>query len=62
MPFIEIKMLEGRSDDQKRELVKAITDAMVDICQAPPESTMIVIEEFPRDHWAKGGKLISNQQ
>jgi len=61
MPFINIKMLEGRSDDQKRELVKAITDAMVDICKAPAEGTTIVIEEYPRNHWAKGGKLLSDQ-
>ena len=34
MPFINVKMLEGRTHDQKKELVKAITDAMVTICGA----------------------------
>ena len=62
MPFINVKMLEGRSDDQKRELVKAITNAMVDICQAPAEGTTVVIEEYPRNHWAKGGTLISDRK
>ena len=28
MPYINVKMLEGRTDDQKRRLVKAITDAI----------------------------------
>ena len=29
MPFINVKMLEGRTHEQKRELARAITDAMV---------------------------------
>ncbi len=61
MPFVNVRMLEGRSHDQKRRLVKAITDAMADICDAKPEGTMIVIDEVPRDHWARGGVLISER-
>ena len=30
MPFISVRMLEGRDQEQKRELVKAITDSMAD--------------------------------
>ena len=62
MPFINVKMLEGRTLDQKRELAKAITDAMVSICNSKPDGTMVVIEEIPRDHWAQGGVLISERQ
>ena len=61
MPFVTVKMLEGRTADQKRELVKAITDAMASICNAKPEGTMVVIEEVARDHWARGGTLLSEQ-
>ena len=61
MPFINIKMLEGRTHEQKKQLVKAITDAMVQICHAKPEGTMVVIEDIPRDHWARGGTLLSEQ-
>lgn len=62
MPFINVKMLEGRTRDQKRKLVKAITEALVKICNANPDSTMVVIEDVPRNHWARGGVLISEQQ
>ena len=61
MPFVNVKMLDGRTKDQKRELVKAITDALQNICGAKPESTMVVIEEVTRDHWAVGGVLISDR-
>ena len=61
MPFISVKMLSGRTDDQKKRLARAITDAMVDICSAPPEGTMVVIEEFDRDHWAIAGTMVSER-
>lgn len=61
MPFIEVKMLSGRSDDQKKKLVAAITDAIVDICQSPRDGTMVVIEEFEKDHWAVAGQIVSER-
>ena len=54
MPQVHVKMLEGRSDDQKRRVVKAITEAMVEICKAKPEGTTVTVEEYPRSHWAVG--------
>lgn len=61
MPFVNVKMLEGRTHDQKKKLVAAITNALVDICDAKPDSTMVVVEDVPRDHWARGGKFLSEQ-
>ena len=39
MPFINVKMLAGRSAEQKRALVEALTQAMVDTCNSPREGT-----------------------
>ncbi len=61
MPFVNVKMLEGRTHEQKRALAKAITDALVEICNAKADGTMVVIEDIPRDHWARGGTLLSEQ-
>ena len=61
MPFIMVKMMKGRDQEQKRQLVKTITDAMVDICDANPDGTMVVIEEVEKDHWSRGGVLISDR-
>jgi len=61
MPFINVKMLAGRSTEQKRELVEALTQAMVDTCGADREGTTVVIDEYEREHWAKGGVLISDR-
>ncbi len=61
MPFINVKMLSGRSAEQKRALVEALTNAMVETCGADREGTTVVIEECEREHWAKGGVLISDR-
>ena len=61
MPYINVRMLKGRSDQQKRELVKAITEAMVTICGAKAEGTSIVIDDVAKENWARGGVLMSDQ-
>ena len=61
MPFVNVKMLQGRTTEQKRELVKAITDAMVTICGANPDGTMVVIDELPKENWARNGTLMSDR-
>ena len=61
MPFVNVRMLEGRSHDQKKRLVKATTDMMADICDAQPDGPMVVIEEIAKHHWARGGILISER-
>jgi 4-oxalocrotonate tautomerase len=62
MPFVNVRMLRGRSKEQKRRLVQAITGAIADICEAKPAGTMVVIDEVDRENWAVGGVLISDRQ
>jgi 4-oxalocrotonate tautomerase len=59
MPVVTVQMFEGRTPEQKRELVAAITDAVVRITKTTPEATQVIINEVPRDHWAFAGKLAS---
>ena len=59
MPFVTVRMLEGRTHEQKKQLVKAVTEALAETCDANPDSTMVVVEDIPRDHWARGGKFLS---
>tara|TARA_B100000029_G_C17007304_1_gene753488 strand:- start:307 stop:471 length:165 start_codon:yes stop_codon:yes gene_type:complete len=54
-------MLDGRTQEQKRELAKALTDAMVETCGAQREGTSVVIEEVTREHWAVGGVLVADR-
>jgi 4-oxalocrotonate tautomerase len=59
MPIVTIKMYEGRSPEQKRALVKEVTDAVVRTTGATPEGTIVVIEDIKREHWSAAGVLAS---
>ena len=56
MPHVDVKMLVGRSVEQKRQLVKAFADVMVDILGISHEAISIAIQEYPRENWANGGR------
>lgn len=57
MPIVTIKIAKGRTTDQKRELVKEITDSIVSILDVKPEWVSVLFEEFDRENWSTGGEL-----
>jgi 4-oxalocrotonate tautomerase len=59
MPMIHVEMYEGRTNEQKAELAKAITKAVVDIAKTTPESTHIIFTDVPKANMAHGGILAS---
>jgi 4-oxalocrotonate tautomerase len=60
MPNITIQWYAGRTPQQKRELVTAITDAMVKIGKTTPEQVHIIFEDIEKSNWASSGKLASD--
>jgi 4-oxalocrotonate tautomerase len=50
-------MWEGRSVDQKRKLVGAITEAMIEHAEARPEALHVILHEISRENWARAGVL-----
>jgi 4-oxalocrotonate tautomerase len=61
MPEVIIELAEGRSLDQKRALVKEITDAVVKNCVVEPDAVTVIIHENPKTDKAKGGVLFSER-
>jgi 4-oxalocrotonate tautomerase len=61
MPEVIIELAQGRSVDQKRALVKDITEAVVRNCQVTADSVTIIIHENPKTDKAKGGVLFSER-
>jgi 4-oxalocrotonate tautomerase len=59
MPEVIVYALEGRTLEQKRGLVKDITDAIVKNFGAPPEAVTVQIVEAQKTAKAKGGVLFS---
>ncbi len=57
MPIINIMLVEGRTQEQKQKLVRAITDAVHESIGAPKEAVRIIINETPANHFAIGGEF-----
>lgn len=55
MPIIEVNLLEGRTVEQKRALVSAMTDAVVAALAVQPDQVRILIRELGHEHFAVGG-------
>jgi 4-oxalocrotonate tautomerase len=61
MPEVYVHAVEGRTLEQKRALVKEITDAVVRNFNVKPEAVMVQIMESPKELKAKGGFLFSDR-
>jgi 4-oxalocrotonate tautomerase len=61
MPIVQIDLLEGRTIDQKRQLVKKVTDAIVESANCAPDAVRIILREMPKEHLAIAGKLKADE-
>ena len=60
MPTINVQLLEGRTLEQKRHFVQAITEATAKTLDCRPDSVNVIIHEIRKENWATGGKLWSD--
>jgi len=58
MPLVTVKAKEGRTIEQKRALVKEITEAVIKNFKVQPEAVTIDIVEYSGENIAKAGKLL----
>jgi 4-oxalocrotonate tautomerase len=63
MPIITVKMGRGRTVEEKRVLVAALTKVAVETLNAHPEWVTVLIEEYESDggNWAVGGELLCDK-
>jgi 4-oxalocrotonate tautomerase len=61
MPVVIVKMIEGRSVEQKRRLVKEITNVVVKFTGVTDEQVHVIIEDYAKENWAAGGVLLADK-
>jgi 4-oxalocrotonate tautomerase len=61
MPYVTIKMLAGRTEEQKKAMVEKVTEAVSETSGAPAEKVVVFIEEMTKNHYAIGGKRLSDE-
>ena len=62
MPTIRVEMFEGRTLEQKKALVQALTQACVDSIGSKADSVDILLYELKKSEWATGGELWSEKK
>lgn len=62
MPVITIQQSPGRTIDQRKLLVKRITEAFEEAYNVNPEAVMIFFQDYDDDMWAKAGQLHTDRK
>lgn len=58
MPYVTVKMLEGRTDEQKKALIEKVTDAVSETTGASKEKVVVFIEDIDKSQYGVGGKRL----
>ena len=57
MPVVTIQQSPGRTVEQRKLLIKRITEAFEEAYELPPEAVTVFFQNFDDEHWGKGGTL-----
>lgn len=57
MPVIQVTMSQGRSVEQKRELVKVLTRETARILKTKEDAVRILLYEVSKENWGNAGVL-----
>ena len=55
MPFAQIYLMDGRTEEQKRAVIEKVTAALVEAVGAPKENVRVWIQEVPKANWGIAG-------
>jgi 4-oxalocrotonate tautomerase len=57
MPILQVEILKGRTVEQKRKMVKRVTEAVMETLDCPKEAVRIIIREMELENFASSGVL-----
>jgi 4-oxalocrotonate tautomerase len=55
MAIIDIMLVDDSTQEQRENLMVAVTKSVTDCLGSPPEKVRIIIREVPKTHYAIGG-------
>lgn len=58
MPFVNIKVAGKISNEEKKELMKGVSELLEKVLSKPKSSTYTVIEEIDPNAWGKGDESV----
>lgn len=61
MPIIRVELFKGRTREQKRALVRELTETYVRVLGGTPDAVTIVLADVAKEDWAVAGTLMSDK-
>ncbi len=61
MPVIRVEMFE-RTQEQKRDLARELTEAFIRTCGGNKDAIKILITEVDKNNWASGGVITADKK
>ena len=63
MTYVNVKITrEGATSEQKAEVIRRMTQVLVDVLKKNPETTVVIIEEVDTDNWGIGGITVTERR
>jgi len=59
MPYINVRITKGATREQKAEVIKGVTDVMVNVLGKNPATTFVIIDEVDENDWGIGGETVT---
>lgn len=62
MPLIQVNILEGRTSEQKEELIIKMTDLVSEVLNSPTSAVRVMINEMKPEHWGIAGESVRSKR
>lgn len=56
MPIVDVTIFKGRTPEAKKNMMKAVTEAIVETLGAPRQDVRVIIREIERENFTVGGE------
>ena len=61
MPIVQINMMSAVPRIRKREMIRQVTDAVMEAIDAPEQNVTVIINEIPKTEFGIGGLSADKQ-
>ena len=58
MPYINVSLYPGRTEQQKQDFAKAVTKSAVEILKTKSEHVIVVFDENSKENWFLAGNQL----
>lgn len=62
MPIVRVEMWQGRTLEQKRQIVRELTEVVARVSCCDAKTVRVLIDSYPRENWVADGVLQSDRE